>query len=148
MPTEAEERAEVCRVARTFARTPYHHFGMIKGVGVDCATLLAMVYREAGIVDVEDPAAYSPQFFLHRSEEKYLAEIVKYAREITEAEAKPGDVVVWKIGRTFAHGAIILDPGWPAIIHALSDAGFVTEDRGDGGRLAGREHRFFSRWGR
>ncbi len=143
---EQSERARVCAVARSFSGTPYHHFGMLKGIGVDCATLLVMVYREAGVVNVEDPASYSPQFFLHRSEEKYLAEILQYAHEITEKDAKPGDVVVWKIGRSFAHGAIIIDPGWPAIIHALSDAKMVIEDRGDGGRLADKERKFFSRW--
>lgn len=117
---------------------------MLKGVGVDCATLLVLAAREAGIVAVDDPAAYSPQWFLHRSEEKYLAEIEKYAHRV-DAPTGPGDVVVFKIGRTFAHGGIITE--WPNMVHALSEARMVIEDRWDAGRLADREHLFYSRWG-
>lgn len=142
--TEAEERAAVVAEARKWIGTPYHHAAMIRGVGVDCATLLAAVYSDAGVVDVPALLPYSPQFFLHRSDEKYLAEVMKYAHETTDP--KPGDIVVYKMGRSFAHGAIIVDPGWPAIIHAVQEAGMVYEDRGDAGRLAGREHRFFTRW--
>lgn len=141
--TEADERAKVVEVAKSFVRTPYHHRGMLKGVGVDCATLLVLVYREAGIVPVEDPAAYAPQWYMHHSEEKYLAEIEKYAHRIP-APTGPGDVVVFKIGRAYAHGGIITE--WPNIVHAISEAKMVIEDRYDAGRLAGREHLFYSRW--
>ena len=49
MMTESQ-RAEVVRVARSFIGTPYHHMGRVKGAGVDCATLLAEVYYEAGVL--------------------------------------------------------------------------------------------------
>lgn len=141
--TEAEERAHVVEVARTWIRTPYHDRAAIKGVGVDCAMLLVAVYSDAGIVPVEDPGHYSSQWYLHHSEEKYLAEVEKYAHQI-EGPPKPGDVVVYKVGRAFAHGGIVTD--WPNIIHAVKEANMVIEDRWDAGRLAGREHRFYSRW--
>lgn len=144
--TDAEERALVVQVALTWERTPYHHNAMIKGVGVDCAMLVIAVFKEAGIVEASQ-VNYLPQWFMHKGEEKYLTEVQKYADEISEAQALPGDVVAYKMGRTFSHGAIIINPGWPAIIHAHQEARMVIQDRGDGGRLADRERRFFSRWG-
>lgn len=147
MIDDIEQRREVVRVAHSFERTPYHHHGYLKGVGVDCATLLILVFREAGVVSAGQVVDYSPQWFLHHGEEKYLAELTKYAREITQAEALIGDVVVFKTGRTFAHGGIIIEPGWPAIIHASPEAKMVIQDRGDGGRLADREKKFFSCFG-
>lgn len=142
--SEQEERQRVVQVARSWIATPYHHMAMVKGVGVDCAMLVIAVFREAGVVSPEDVQPYSPQWFLNRGEEKYLHEIRKYAHETTDP--KPGDIAVYKIGRLFAHGAIIVDPGWPVIVHALSQARAVIEDRGDGGTLAGKEHLFFTRW--
>lgn len=140
---EAEERRRVVETARSWLKTPFHHNACLKGVGVDCAQLMVGVFREAGVIDVETPAPYSAQFFLHRSEEKYLNEVEKYAHRI-EGPPLPGDICVWKIGRTFSHGAIVTE--WPAIIHALSEARMVIEDRADGGRLQDAERLFYSRW--
>lgn len=144
--SETEERALVVQIAHSWERTPYHHNAMIKGVGVDCAMLVIAVFKEAGIVEASQ-VDYLPQWFMNRGEEKYLNELQKYATEITEAEAQLGDVVAYKMGRTFSHGAIIIEPGWPAIIHAHQEARMVIQDRGDGGRLADRERKFFTRWG-
>ena len=137
-------RDAVVAEAATWLRTPYAHAGRIKGAGVDCATLLAEVFARAGVIAPVEIAAYPPDWHLHRSEERYLALVLAHAREIPPAAARPGDVALWKWGRTFAHGAIIMPPGWPAIIHAWMEAGMVTLDHGDGGRLAGRPVRFFS----
>ena len=60
------------------------------------------------------------------------------------AGPEPGDVALYRMGRAFAHGAIIVDPGWPAIVHANAAAKAVVLGRGDEGRLAGRAMRFFS----
>lgn len=141
--TIEEQRKEIVRVALTWVKTPYHHHAMLKGIGVDCAMILIAVFDEAGVVSAEK-VGYSPQWYLHHSEEKYLIELEKYAHEITEAEALPGDVVVYKTGRAFAHGAIIIEPGWPDIIHASPEAGMVVRDRGDGGRIAPKPRKFFS----
>ena len=39
------------------------------------------------------------------------------AREIAPQDVQPGDFVVFRVGRCFAHGAIVID--WPRIIHAV-----------------------------
>lgn len=42
---------EAVAEAMTWLGTPYHHQGRVKGVGVDCATLLCEVYKEVGLMD-------------------------------------------------------------------------------------------------
>lgn len=147
--TEAEERAAIIAEARTWLRTPYVDCAHVKGAGVDCAYLLKEVFERAGLEAPIAVEAYTPQWYLHRSDELYLAKVLDRAREITEAEAQPADVVLYKFGRCFAHGAIIMESGWPQIIHAFKQAGIVTLGDGTLGHLADRERRFFTRkaWG-
>src|SRR5712691_11675531 len=51
-----------------------------------------------------------------------------------------GDVAVFKFGRCFAHGVIVVS--WPRLIHAWCDAGVVYADA-DQAPLIGRLARFF-----
>ncbi len=39
---------EAVQEALTWLGTPYHHQGRIKGVGVDCGTLICEVYEKVG----------------------------------------------------------------------------------------------------
>jgi cell wall-associated NlpC family hydrolase len=112
--SEAEERARVVRIAHGYMGTPYHPHGRKKGVGVDCLTLLAEVYTEAGLIERPKIPHYSPDFFKHKGAELYLEGVLKYTHEVSVA--KPGDIALWKYGRCFSHGAIVVR--WPHIIHA------------------------------
>ena|SRR5947207_2055511 len=106
----ATQRAIICRVARSFIGTPYHHMGRVKGAGVDCATLLAEVYYEAGVLKEPVTIDYYPMdCHLHRDEERYLAIVESYCREIKEEKAQPGDIVVYHFGRAWAHGGIVIE---------------------------------------
>ena len=53
---------------------------------------------------------YPRDWHLHRSAERYLETVLARATEISEDAARPGDVVLYRFGRAFAHGAIVLDP--------------------------------------
>ena len=75
-------RAAVIAEARAWWRTPYHHMGRSRGVGVDCLTLLAEVYEAAGVIPHIDIPFYPPDWNLHRSEERYMRGLLEYAREI------------------------------------------------------------------
>ncbi len=110
---------------------------------MDCAQLLAAVFEEAGVMPHIDTEQYSAQFFLHRDEERFLSYVLPRAFEVQEQDVKPADFVVWKIGRVFAHGAIVIEPGWPHILHAYKLEGFVTTGLGDVGELGPRPRRFF-----
>ena len=101
--------------ARSWLGTPYHPGGRVKGAGVDCLTLLAEVYAEAGVLPRVHVPGYSPDWHLHRNAERYLEGVTRYADEIT-CLPEPADIAVWKFGRCFSHGAIVVS--WPLIIHA------------------------------
>jgi hypothetical protein len=53
---------------------------------------------------------------------------------------QPADIAVFKFGRCFAHGAIVLH--WPRLIHAWHSAGVIFADATQG-QLAGRPMRIF-----
>lgn len=126
--TEEAQRARVVALAKSWANppTPYHHAAAIRGQGVDCATLLHAVFKEAGMLgDVVLPP-YSHQWHVHRDEEKYTDFIRQFAPEVTGRAPLPGDIVVWRFHRCFAHGAIVTD--WPRIVHAFLRVGCIEDD--------------------
>jgi cell wall-associated NlpC family hydrolase len=133
------QRQRVVAEAETWLRTPYHHMGRIKGGGIDCLTLLAEVYEAAGVIPHVDVPFYPPDWNLHRDTERYLRGLMRYARGIG-GPPQSGDVAVFKFGRCFAHGAIVVS--WPRLIHAWCDAGVVFADGGQP-PLIGRQVRFF-----
>lgn len=166
------ERAAVIAEARAWLRTPYHHMGRVKGAGVDCATLLAEVYANAGVIPLVTIPFYPPDWHLHRDAERYLGFVLEHADELPcvaqasaescgrepscEAKAKPADLALWRFGRCFSHGAIVVD--WPLVIHAYAGRGCVMEDAAKarwlaqvGERVAPRQRpvKFFrlKRWG-
>jgi NlpC/P60 family putative phage cell wall peptidase len=123
-------RAAVVAEAETWIGTPFHHQGRIKGGagGVDCLMLLAEVYERAGVVARVAPPFYVPDWHLHQGVERYMEGLLAYARPIEAPE--PGDVALFRFGRTFSHGAIITD--WPRLVHAYWLRGVVKGDAAEG----------------
>ena len=155
--TETAERAAIVAEARSWLGTAYHNMGRVKirrdaqgnildRGAVDCGQFVWHVFYNCGLTDYMEPKHYTEQFMLHRDTEWYLTEVMGRGREIDWPQ--PGDVVLYKIGRIFAHGGIVVDPGWPNIIHAWKPARCVTGGLGDQGSLADpkRIRKYFSRW--
>ena len=143
--SEIEPRARVIEVARTFLGTPFHDQQSLKGVGIDCAHLLREVYVEAGVIETFPIAPYSPQFMLHTDEGLFESYVRKVAREIELEAVGPGDIVLYRVGRSFAHGAIVVD--WPkTVIHAFKSYKKVVETGAFDADLADRKVKFFSHW--
>lgn len=118
------EREAVVQEALSWLGTPYHHQAAIKGVGVDCAMLLVAVYGARRLIPPElDPRPYSPEWHLHRGEEIFLGWLQQCGERVDAPAA--GDVAVWRFGRTFSHGAIVVDDDG-AIVHAVMGARVVT----------------------
>ncbi len=153
---ESQQRAAVVAEARTWLGTPYHHEGRVKGVGVDCLQLLAGVFSAPSVGLIEKPLIphYPWDWHLHRDAERYMEGLTRYTREI-EAPPHPGDIVLFRFGRCFSHGGIVVK--WPTIIHAYVGKGCVLEDAqaahwlthvGETGAEQGkkRAHKFFSYW--
>lgn len=141
MTTENEQRAALVEAARGWIGTPYHHRARVKGAGVDCAQLLIGVYAEAGVIEAFDTGEYPMDWMMHREEERFLAWVERYLVEVETPS--PGDVAIWRFGRTFSHGAIVTE--WPEFIHAYRTAGcvcFGNNDQDVG--LSARPVRFYS----
>jgi NlpC/P60 family putative phage cell wall peptidase len=138
-------REAVVGEAKSWIGTPFHHAARIKGIGVDCLMLLAEVYEHAGIIGHIDPPFYVPDWHLHRDAERYLEGLVRYAHEIAGppqgSGPQPGDIALFRFGRTFSHGAIVTL--WPRLIHAYWNIGVVQGDA-TLHPLAHRPVRFFS----
>jgi cell wall-associated NlpC family hydrolase len=137
-------REDVVREALRWEGTPYHDHARILGVGVDCAQLPCAVYEAVGLVPHLEPR-YPRQWFLHRDEERFLEWVRPHATEISREQAGPGDLGIWRFGRTYSHSAIIIDP--PVVLHAVRLGGAVM--RADMGRdidLVSRPALFFTLW--
>lgn len=148
MKPENLQRQLVVKEAQEWLRTPYHHGGRIWGLqgGVDCAMVLAEVYHAAGVIPEIPVLEYSPRWHLHRSAELYLEWVLKYAHKIP-GPPQPGDLVMYRFGRTYSHGAIVV--AWPMIIHAMLDR---MVEWGHGLQVSSRGRRpkgmaFYSAWG-
>lgn len=152
--SEQSERAAVVQEALSWVGTRFKDHSRVKikrdaegrvseRGGVDCAQFLYRVYHDLGLTAPMDPMVYSPQWYLHRDEERFLNTVAQRARE-TDTPL-PGDMVIYKVGRCYAHGAIVVQ--WPRIVHAVALAGCVMEDTGDTGMMARRAKKFFTLWG-
>lgn len=125
MVDEIALRAKIVEEAKTWLGTPYVSNGMVKGKrgGTDCAMILIGVYGAVGLIPKDfDPRPYPAQWHVHRNEEKYLHFVLTFADEVkppSERKPLPADLVLFKIGKLFAHGAIIVD--WPIVIHTIGN---------------------------
>lgn len=144
---ESEQRAAVIAEAPTWLRTPWRHNAGIKGQACDCAHLLLRCYATAGVIPADFVAPNYPRtWFLHQSEEIFLNWVVEYfhCTEVPAAEAQPGDLFLFRIGRLFAHGAILIAP--KLLIHAFAKNGMVVLSETFDGELLKREPRAFNPW--
>ena len=142
---ETTKRGEIVVEALSWERTPYHHRAKLKGVGVDCAMYPSAVYAAVGLTPDLMPE-YSPQWMLHRDEEQFLGWVRDYAVEIEREQVGPGDFAIWKFGRCYSHGAIVID--LPEVIHAVIIGGGVIRaniDRDE--ELRSRPVKFFTLFG-
>lgn len=112
--SEQEERARVIAYAKTWIGTPFRDQGDERGVGADCAMSLIRWFADTGILAPFDPRPYPPRWHLHQDRERFLEWIQSVAVET--GEIIPGNVAVYREGRCFAHGALIVDE--QTLVHA------------------------------
>lgn len=158
--SEETEREAVDLEAQSWVRTPYHHEGRVKGAGVDCGQLLIETFAETGLIARPDTGHYTHDWHMHRGEERYLSFVEQYASRIDDSElsltdrlaldsrlsVRKGNVLLWRVGRTFSHAAIVST--WPYIIHAYFPSMMVERVSVIGTPMAMRPMRVYSYWGR
>jgi NlpC/P60 family putative phage cell wall peptidase len=120
-------RAAVAAEALTWLGTAYHHHARLKGVGVDCAQLLCAVYAACGLVEPVDTGFYPVDWHLHRSEERFMGWLARYARRCPTfpdgERLVPGDVYLFRYGRAFSHGSIAVNDA--QVVHAYIGRGVM-----------------------
>jgi len=137
---EIQRQRHLCvHCAAAWIGTPFFHDGAVKSAGCDCSHL-GMAYSEALQVKITWPTKYivNPQWFMHADpasgefKEIYLEGLLDNgfvelsdgqpnfqpfrADAWIDAKKDVGDVVIARLGRLFAHGAII--EYWPNVIQA------------------------------
>jgi hypothetical protein len=165
----ALERSAVVKAAESWIGTNFVHNAAVKGAGCDCSHL-GMSFSEALGVKITWPQIYisSPQWFMHADpktgefHEIYLDGMLANGFiEISDGKQnfKPyredgwidalkdvGDIAITRLGRLFAHGAII--ERWPHVIQAepqVCGRGKVCIATAEANYfLSVREMRFFS----
>lgn len=144
--TEDEQRAAVIAAARGYIGTKYRSNGKLKGVGVDCATLISLAFTEAGVKPPIDVGHYSDQWHLHSTEPLYESAIVNNGgKEVSEP--KLGDIALYFQGKQFAHGAIVTQTSPLRIVHAYAPSRSVVEGaETEFGLIATAKKKIYSAW--
>jgi len=114
--------AEILAAARSWLGTPYHHQAALKGVGCDCLGLVRGVYEELYGRPAETPPPYSRDWAEATSAETMIAAARRHLSEISPRDARPGDVVIFRLrsGAMAKHAAIL--SGGTRMIHAIEGA--------------------------
>lgn len=118
--------------ARTWIGTPYQHQASCKGAGTDCLGLVRGVWREVKGCEPEVPPPYTPDW-AERPGGGVSAEIMadgarRHMSEIAVAEARAGDVVLFRMRASgpAKHAAILSGAGH--MIHAYSGRAVVETE--------------------
>ena len=113
-------KREICDEARTWLGTKWQHQAMVKGVGVDCAMLVAGIAINCGLVDaktLKKVPPYPRQWHLNQDFpllEKIMTDFGCVKRETLEYSV--GDIVVFQFGRVPSHLGIVVEDNM--MIHA------------------------------
>ena len=139
-----ENRMRIILEAWEWVGTPYHHQARVKGVGVDCAQLVAGVAENVfpRLKPINSPV-YSIEWHMHNREEMMCQIIESFKCERKEiADRIPGDILTFKFGRTQSHMGILVNDG--QFIHARMDIGKVVLNQlsGDWLERLGRVYKF------
>lgn len=140
------KRQEIVAEAESWIGTPFHHEARRKGPkgGVDCGQLLIGVYGKLGYMPENFKVAhYPPDFAAHKNVEWYLSILEEFGEQVSMP--RPGDAVLFKWGRLFSHGGIVVE--WPIIVHAWAPTKSVLRYNAEFNPLASKERRFYSAFG-
>jgi len=92
---------------------------------------------------------WDPQQWLKKNYEdrQYLDMMLVLTDEIEERNVLPADFVLYRVARSFTHGAIVIE--WPNfVLHCIKGRGVVGSHGTNEGFIKGRERKFFrlKRW--
>ncbi len=120
---------ELYRIAVSYVGTPHINGGNIKGVGLDCCTLVTQIYQEAGCGTIPVSFGYSEDWYCQKNcKEILLPYLEKHCYKVDELEI--GDVISYRFGRSdYAHLSVYL--GNNKVIHCSADNGTEIRNADD-----------------
>lgn len=121
-------RQDIYTEALKWLHTPWHHRQCLNGVGVDCVRLFEGVAKALGLLEPSwEPPMYSQSFHLHSDRELVQEVLLELGAmpELLDAR-QPGDLLLFKFGRSCAHVAMQLPQN--EILHAVKASGRVVQN--------------------
>jgi NlpC/P60 family putative phage cell wall peptidase len=111
-------RAAIVAEARGWIGTPYCHQASLKGAGADCLGLVRGIWRGVIGREPEAPPPYSPDWAETLGEETLLSAARRHLVERAPGAARPGDVLIFRMGTGVPakHCGVMSAPD--AVIHA------------------------------
>jgi NlpC/P60 family putative phage cell wall peptidase len=126
-------RADIVLEARKWLGTPFHHQGMLRGIGCDCIGLVAGVAYALGLPDAsrwrEDIRFRG---YGRLPNPKQLMEACSIYLERLKREPLPGDVLLMTFLKEPMHFGIVSSTIPRRMIHAYEPIGKVAEHTIDG----------------
>jgi cell wall-associated NlpC family hydrolase len=112
--------------ARAYLGVPWRHLGRSRE-GLDCIGLVLLAARDCGLA-ADDPAPYAREPSSHLLRQK----LARYLDEVSVADPRPGNVLVFNLGIYAGHIGIAskhTDYGCLSLIHAYAPRRRVVEER-------------------
>jgi cell wall-associated NlpC family hydrolase len=131
-------RTDIVAEARTWLKTPFHHQGRVRGVGVDCAGVPLEIGKALGLLPADAAITGYPR---QPDGISLLAHCDRWLVRVPRAAMAAGDVIVVRFDRDPQHVGVLGDyrHGGLSMIHALGTPdgrGEVVEHRLDASTLA------------
>ncbi|MEM7303618.1 MAG: NlpC/P60 family protein [Pseudomonadota bacterium] len=117
--------ARVVAAARQWLGTPYRHQASLKHQGCDCLGLIRGVWRDLLGPEPETPPAYTSSWLELSGREDLLGAAVRHLLPVISDEAKPGDVLFFRIHRSAPAKHVGILSKADRFIHAHSNASVV-----------------------
>ncbi len=104
--------------ARSWLGTPYRHQASRKMIGTDCLGLVRGIWREVYGAEPELPPPYTPNWAEALGEDTLLEAARRHMLEKSAGAARPGDLLLFRMGLgcPAKHAAIV--SGESVILHA------------------------------
>lgn len=112
------QRKRIVSIAKAWIDTPYQHQASAQGAGCDCLGLIRGIWRELYGKEPMQVPAYTPDWAESLGRETLLNAAKNCLTPMSKDEAKPGDVLLFRMASTVPckHIAIMSAPD--RIIHA------------------------------
>jgi len=123
--------ARIVKATRRWLGTPYHDQASVRGVGCDCLGLLRGVWREVVGPEPFDKTGPIPPYSRDWGEAGLVEVLAEAARaamiELDVAEARAGDVILFRMRRRAIAKHCGITSGRGCFIHAYERTGVIEE---------------------